>query len=90
MGRRFRRAKILKGRFAADSRIRTRYERGKFQPGCDHAQLAQRARLELADTLAGDAEADSDLFQRLRDRTVQAEALGEDVAHARIQAVERS
>ena len=61
----------------------------ELEPGRDHAQLAQGARLELADALAGDAEADTDLFERLRNRAVEAEALGEDVAHARVQAVER-
>ena len=42
-------------------------------PG-DRAQLAQGARLELADALAGDAELVADLLQRLRRLAVEAEA----------------
>src|SRR5919204_213363 len=38
----------------------------KLEVGCDGAQLAQGARLELAHALAGDPEAGADLLERLR------------------------
>ena len=54
----------------------------------DDAQLAQRPRLELADALAGDAEAAADLLERPRLLAVEAEAEREHVAHARVQRLE--
>ena len=55
----------------------------ELEPRRDRPQLAQRACLELADALARDPEPRPDLFERLRDLAVEAEALGEHVAHAR-------
>src|SRR5688500_13918436 len=55
----------------------------------DVAELAQGPRFELADTLARDAEARADLLERLRDGTVETEAVREHVTHARIQPLQR-
>src|SRR3954468_5481312 len=62
----------------------------KLEPRRRHAELAEGPRLELADSLAGDAEAVADLFERLRLFAVEAEAQGEHVPHTWIQAGERS
>src|SRR3954452_11398078 len=62
----------------------------ELQPGRDGAQLAQRARLELADTLARDAEVVTDLFQGLRRAAVEAEAPQDDVLHPGVEAVNRA
>src|SRR3954468_10748738 len=59
------------------------------EPRSDRAQLAQGARLELADALAGDAEVGADLLERLRRLAVEAEAAVDDVAHAVVEAQER-
>ena len=45
--------------------------------------------LDLANALAGDAEACPHLLERLRDGAVEAEAVREHVAHARVEPVER-
>src|SRR5205823_5382405 len=58
----------------------------QLEAGRGHPELAQRARLELADPLARDAELPADLFERLRLLTVEPEAEGEHVAHPRVQA----
>ena len=55
-------------------------------PGARTAQLAQGARLELADTLAGDPKARADLLERLGPVAGEPEAALEHVAHARVQA----
>src|SRR5450759_3558642 len=60
-----------------------------LEVGCDHAQLAQSTGLELAHPLAGDAELATDLFERPRCLSVEAEASAQNVAHTRIQLVER-
>ena len=46
----------------------------ELERGSDRAELAQSARLELADALAGDAEVGADLLERLRGLAVEAEA----------------
>ena len=51
----------------------------ELQRRSDRAQLAQGARLELADALAGDAEVGADLFERLRGLAVEPEAAAEHV-----------
>src|SRR5215208_1239259 len=51
----------------------------------DGAKLAQRTRLELADALTRDAEAGTNLLERLRRFPVEAEAQRDDAAHAWIQ-----
>ena len=61
----------------------------ELQAGRDRAQLAQRARLELADALAGDAEAVADLLERVRPVALEAEPHREHVAHARVERLER-
>ena len=55
----------------------------ELERGSDRAKLAQSARLQLPDPLAGDAEIGADLFERLRGLAVEAEAAREHVAHAR-------
>src|SRR5690349_11710150 len=60
-----------------------------LEPGGREPQLAQGARLELADALARDAELRADLFERLRRLAVEAEAEREHPAHARVQLIER-
>ena len=61
----------------------------QLQPRRDRAQLAQRARLELADALPRDAEPRPHLLERLRVLAVEAEAQREHVAHARVEARQR-
>src|SRR4051794_22374278 len=53
-----------------DHRLRPEIE---LEIGSSDAQLAQGARLELADALARDAEAGADLLERLRRSAVEAE-----------------
>src|SRR5690242_5048406 len=55
-----------------------------------HAQLTQRTRLELTHALARDAEAGTDLFERLRLLAVETEAKRKHAAHARIEMRERT
>ena len=62
----------------------------QLQPRRDVAQFPQRARLELADPLAGDAETDADLLERLGMVPVEAEAQSENPAHARVESLERA
>ena len=72
----------LCGRLERALRAEVELERGR-----DGAQLAQGAGLELADALARDAEQDrADLFERLRRRTVDAEALREHALLPRLEA----
>src|SRR5262249_40820434 len=52
-------------------------------------QLAQRARLELADALAGDPELLPDLLERPRGLAVQAEPPLDDEAHPRLERAQR-
>ena len=53
------------------------------------AQLAQRARLELADALACDAQLGTDVFERARALTVEAEAQDENTLHAGCEPLQR-
>src|SRR5829696_7439112 len=57
----------------------------QLQPRCDRPQLAKRARLELANALARDAELAADLLERLRLLAAEAEAQRQHALHARVQ-----
>ena len=63
--------------------------RGRAELGPDRLELAQGARLELADALAGDAELGRDLLERVRTLAVEAEAKADHLAQALVQALER-
>src|SRR5215211_5730490 len=57
----------------------------ELQRGCDRPQLAECARLELADALARDPELAADLLERLRLFAAEAEAERQHALHARVQ-----
>src|SRR5262249_27984181 len=59
-----------------------------LQAGREAAELAQRARLDLPDALAGDAEVAAEVLERLRRLAVEAEAARDNVAHARLERVQ--
>src|SRR5581483_936356 len=61
----------------------------QMQVGRDRSELAQRARLELADALARDHELPADLLERLLPVAAEPEPAGEHVAHPRLQVLER-
>src|SRR6266511_3081759 len=62
----------------------------KLEVRSEESQFPERARFELADALAGDAEPLPHLFERLRLRAREPEAKLDDMAHARVQALQRA